>query len=159
MENWSEVPGFEKYLVSDQGRVAKIMRPGSTEKQRYPMVSLPIDGGRQNRYVHEMVLSAFVGPRPEGAVARHLNDIPTDNRLENLRWGSRSENQFDWRKRAVRQTVCKFGHELLGRNLLLDKSSNGRHCRACQYATRKARRRGIDCTQEMRDQEFQKLVA
>lgn len=36
---------------------------------------------------------AFVGPRPAGcAGARHLNGIQTDNRLENLAWGTAAEN-------------------------------------------------------------------
>jgi len=42
-----------------------------------------------------MGLETSVGPCPEGHVTRHLNGDPTDNRLENLRWGTRSENQRD----------------------------------------------------------------
>lgn len=32
------------------------------------------------------------GPRPAGCEALHLNHAPSDNRVENLRWGTRSEN-------------------------------------------------------------------
>lgn len=28
-------------------------------------------------------------------MVRHLNDIPDDNRLENLAWGNKSENAYD----------------------------------------------------------------
>jgi hypothetical protein len=45
--------------------------------------------------VHVLVLKAFMGDRPYGAVARHLNDIKTDNRLSNLAWGTASENAKD----------------------------------------------------------------
>jgi len=46
-------------------------------------------------FVHRMVLLAFVGPAPEGMKCRHLNGNPKDNRLENLCWGTSSENNRD----------------------------------------------------------------
>ena len=43
--------------------------------------------------VHRLVCEAFHGPAPfEGAVVMHLNEIPDDNRAENLRWGTQREN-------------------------------------------------------------------
>ena len=116
METWKEVPGQEKYLVSNLGRVAKIsqMKP-PTGALPYYVHNIPDgNGGRVNCYRHDWVLAAFVGPKPEGAVVRHLNDVPTDNRLENLAYGTRAENQQDaikngrnyWRN----QTKCRNGH-------------------------------------------------
>lgn len=58
----------------------------------YPTIWL--DGRTQ--YVHTLLLEAFVGSRPNGAVGRHRNDIPDDNRLANLEWGTRAENAFDY---------------------------------------------------------------
>ena len=49
----------------------------------------------KNYLIHQLVLDAFVGPRPDGMECRHLNGVRTDNRLSNLRWGTRSENQQD----------------------------------------------------------------
>jgi hypothetical protein len=47
--------------------------------------------------VHRLVLLAFVGPCPAGHEVLHLNHQPADNRLENLRYGTRSENiAMDW---------------------------------------------------------------
>jgi hypothetical protein len=37
-------------------------------------------------YVHVLVLEAFAGPRPPGAVGRHLNGDKLDNRIKNLKW-------------------------------------------------------------------------
>ena len=37
-------------------------------------------------------MEAFVGPRPEGNEVLHLNGNPSDNRLENLKYGTRREN-------------------------------------------------------------------
>jgi hypothetical protein len=58
--------------------------------------------------VHVLVLTAFVGPCPDGNEALHFNDIPDDNRLSNLRWGTRSQNNHD----AIRN-----GHRTYGRKI------------------------------------------
>lgn len=58
----------------------------------YPEVRVTDAKGRS---VHSLVLEAFVGPRPEGLECRHLNGNPLDSRLENLRWGTKSENYAD----------------------------------------------------------------
>ena len=52
--------------------------------------------------VHKLVVEAFIGSRPfEKAEIRHKNDICTDNRLENLAWGSRSENIRDRKTNGI----------------------------------------------------------
>ena len=45
--------------------------------------------------VHVLVLNQFVGPCPSGQECRHLNGNRSDNRLENLIWGTPSENAQD----------------------------------------------------------------
>jgi DNA invertase Pin-like site-specific DNA recombinase len=45
--------------------------------------------------VHQLVLLTFVGPLPEGQEVRHLNGDRSDNRLENLCYGTRKENAND----------------------------------------------------------------
>lgn len=47
--------------------------------------------------VHLGVLFAFKGPRPPGAVARHLNGKRQDNRASNLKWGTVAQNVNDRR--------------------------------------------------------------
>ena len=130
MEPWKEVQGYEKYLVSDKGRVAKIsqMKP-PTGALPYFVHNIPDDTGKRvNCYRHDWVLAAFVGPKPKGSVVRHLNDIPTDNRLENLAYGTYSENQLDWRNaRYIPLTVCKRGHVLAEVG-----TYEGNRCRKCR---------------------------
>ena len=56
-------------------------------------VRLTPDVGKQcTRFVHSLVLTAFVGPRPTGMYALHRDDDPTNNSLDNLYWGTPSEN-------------------------------------------------------------------
>lgn len=110
-EIWKPVVGYESaYEVSDHGHVrslerrvrlvtrqagettrlvpARVLRPGPT---RSGHLSVAIGKGN-SRLVHQLVLEAFVGPRPDGYEVLHLNHNPADNRLVNLKYGTRSEN-------------------------------------------------------------------
>lgn len=110
VEVWKPVPGFEGlYDVSDQGRLRswreaggqhrKLSEPrvcrGGKLKYGYQSHFMGRGGGREQATIHELVLLAFVGARPDGMVARHLNGNPQDNRLENLAWGTWKQNTQD----------------------------------------------------------------
>ena len=45
--------------------------------------------------VHQLVMRTFVGEPPAGQEVRHKNGDPTDNRLDNLEYGTRTENILD----------------------------------------------------------------
>lgn len=93
---WAVVPGHPDYDVSDSGLVRTRGRllTAHVNDDGYHRVVL-LRPRRRAAFVHVLMLGAFVGPRPHGADACHANDIPSDNRLENLRWGSRQENVTD----------------------------------------------------------------
>jgi predicted transcriptional regulator len=97
-EEWRPVVGGpSRYLVSSFGRVFNtyrgVMLAQSLTGRGYPRVHLP---GRGSPPVHQLVLAAFVGPRPfPQAVSRHKNDVKTDNRHTNLEWGTTSQNMVD----------------------------------------------------------------
>ena len=105
-EHWVPVPGFEtKYEVSNEGRVrnsrGRILatQPGG-RRNNYLRVMLQIWKGKVKAkqrfaYIHHVVLEAFVGPRPNGAVVCHRNDDGHDNRLANLYYGSQEDNEQD----------------------------------------------------------------
>ncbi len=118
-EIWKAIFGFEGgYEVSDLGRVRSIDRAMLyLRRDQYsgkiitvtrqhkgkllapstaPSGHLSVVLGRNNtRQVHSLVLETFIGPCPEGKEALHGNGNPADNRLSNLRWGTRSENLHD----------------------------------------------------------------
>lgn len=105
-EVWKIVERDPRYDVSSWGRVrswcgrgrhaqsrAKVARICTLRphRQGYWVVRL----GTVTQYVHQLVATAFIGPRPAGQETRHLNDVNTDNRPENLRYGTRRENRID----------------------------------------------------------------
>jgi hypothetical protein len=105
-EVWRAFPGSEgRYDVSSHGRVrshlrgGRILRPGKS-RQGYLTVSPVINGRNKPMRVHHMVLITFVGPRPEGMVCCHANDIPDDNRVENLRWDTPQNNVNERQERG-----------------------------------------------------------
>jgi len=91
------------YQFSNLYRVKSLPKRGShkeylqpcIDKMGYPRVTLRKNGRYNVRKIHRLVLEYFVGPCSEGMQCRHLNDIKTDYRIENLRWGTQSENQQD----------------------------------------------------------------
>jgi len=94
-ERWEEYPEIPYFEISDQGNV----RSWDTKEpvHIYPSGNYRGFGfsSRTAIRVAAGVLETFVGPRPPGYCACHKNDIPDDDRLENLYWGSRRENQLD----------------------------------------------------------------
>lgn len=109
--------GYEGYEVSNLGRVRcwnkrswnatqPILSPRVLKtppaKNGYLVVGIRNESGRKTVYVHELVLCAFVGQRPDGAVCRHFpNRDKADNRLTNLAWGTESENSADKREHGT----------------------------------------------------------
>lgn len=63
-------------------------------RREYLVVQLNIGGRKLKRHVHRLVLLAFVGSA-DGMECRHLNGDPTDNRADNLVWGTPRENAAD----------------------------------------------------------------
>ena len=112
-ETWKPVVGWEDfYEVSDLGRVRSLTRTvhngrgeyfiseriveGCRDSKGYVKILLKRRNRRRQTYVHNLVLEAFVGPRPEGAECRHFPDkCPWNNSLENLSWGTSKENKAD----------------------------------------------------------------
>lgn len=160
-EQWRPVPGWEgKYEVSSDGRVMSLSRFTSTgqpvggfaltprlNKYGHLNVGLHLNGKASNQYIHRLVMLAFVGPCPDGQEVLHRDGIPTNNRLDNLSYGTRSQNVQDTLRHGTNvnaaKTHCKHGHEFTVENTYR-RRGNERHCRTCaddrrrRYLERKA---------------------
>lgn len=118
-EEWRPVVGWEGlYEVSDYGNVrscdreievlnpwgvlakrrykGRILRPGINKISGYPLVNFTHpDRDRCSYHVHDLVLAAFEGTKPQGLEICHRDGVRTNNRRDNLRYGTRSSNALD----------------------------------------------------------------
>lgn len=114
-EIWKSVVGFPDYEVSSLGRVRSLprircdgyrlsgrMQKPYPDRQGYLRVYIVAPHWKGTRKVHQLVLEAFVGPRPDSMVACHNNGNNQDNRPENLRWDTSKANKRD----SVKHGTC-----------------------------------------------------
>lgn len=88
-DEWRDVPGYAGYRVNRLGVIVGprcTMRPRPNETGSL-YVQTPGHGGMPRKlYVQVAVLTAFVGPRPTGVKAKHIDGDQANNTLGNLRW-------------------------------------------------------------------------
>lgn len=151
---WRSIPGSD-YEASNDGQVRSVdrvveysdgrvhrhrghlLKPQRNPRDERHQVAARVNGKMRSFYIHVLVCSAFHGPKPgPGFEVRHLNGIKTDNRPENLRWGTHSENVIDMVEHGthhyVRRTHCKRGHLISEENTYYCQARGGfRQCLAC----------------------------
>ena len=125
MEIWKDIPGYEgRYQASNLGRIrsldrelgplgkrghsrmkGRILRPGRNKSGHLSVVLGHKAAGSQ---VHQLIALTFIGPKPEGMEVCHNDGDPTNNRVENLRYDTRTNNILDvyragkrWRKLSL----------------------------------------------------------
>ena len=104
-EIWKNVVGYDNiYQVSNLGRVQRVMSSQGTTagkilkptiKNGYLCVNLYIDRRPTTKYVHRLVLEAFVGQCPPGMECCHRDDDRINANLSNLRWDTPMANAQD----------------------------------------------------------------
>lgn len=145
-EEWRLVAGFPDYWVSSTGRVvsfrgrreAREIRGGRNQRG-YRQIHLRNDAGELSaRTVHGIVALAFLGSTPEGLQIRHLDGDKDNCAVENLAFGTPSQNMLDQVVHGVhanaRKTHCPSGHPYDEENTRLYRGR--RYCRACVSARR-----------------------
>lgn len=118
------IPEWPGYHATDDGRILSTRRVFlcelKPERTRHGYLRVCLvdgdDGDTVHWSVHTLVLEAFVGPRPDGHQARHLNGIRTDNRASNLAWGTVAENHAD---KAIHGTTARGARQ--GSSLLVEE--------------------------------------
>lgn len=137
-EIWKDIPGYEgKYQASNLGNIRSVDRPLVCSAQKHAEytrmmkgrilraarfckgghLSVVLGHGKNGSPVHQLIALTFLGPCPEGMEVLHGNGNPTDNRINNLRYGTRTENILDvlrqggrWRKLSIDDVeAIRFG--------------------------------------------------
>lgn len=105
IEIWADMPDFSHYQVSSLGRVRSLkngrilsqhmVNSRGCPKAYYRITLVDDDGKHKSRLVHRLVAENFI-PNPENKpTVDHINRVKTDNRLENLRWATYSEQNLN----------------------------------------------------------------
>jgi hypothetical protein len=140
-EIWRDIPGYKgRYQASNKGRVrslphkvrvvacgtealrtspGKVLRPGVIDKFGHVSVAL----GKGNSVgVHCIIARTFIGPRPKNYDVAHLNGRGGDNRVSNLAYKTRAENNrdiFKHGRRKVNLRQIKLIRKTVGWNQLI----------------------------------------
>lgn len=99
---WRSIEEFPGYMVSRYGEVASfrkgdpILLKPYINGQGYKQVTLCRNGFERMRTVHRLVADAFLTNRsPEHCCVCHKDDNPSNNFVENLKWGTAKDNHID----------------------------------------------------------------
>lgn len=116
IELWRDIPGYEGlYQASSLGRIrsldreiianykngktqirhykGQILAPGRYNKDGH--LSVVLGKGTSGKPVHSLVALTFIGTRPKDCDVRHVDGNPANNRLDNLMYGTRTQNILD----------------------------------------------------------------
>lgn len=124
------IPGLsETYRAGSDGKIysysnarvnakkPKPFRLADARNDDYYLVSIFDQGKKSSRSVHELVCLAFHGPKPVPRLCvRHLDGDWSNNKPDNLKWGTYAENEADKRRHGrtaigERQGSCKLSEE------------------------------------------------
>lgn len=159
MERWLPVVGYSGvYEVSDHGRVRSLDRitshgnrlRGRVLKERplpngRPRVTLAHNATTIDAYTYRLVLESFIGPCPPGMEALHWDDDHNNNHLDNLRWGTRTDNMRDMSRNEggnAGVTHCPSGHPYSIENTYVYPGERKhRLCRECGRRHSESKRR------------------
>lgn len=131
-EIWKDIAGYEGlYQVSNLGRVKSLPRElkrfagrkcitkeriltAHPNSKGYLRVQLKKDGTEERRFLHRLVAEAFIpNPDSKGEV-NHLDNVPTNNGVENLEWVTHKEN-MEWASKCGRFDHLKEIHSRYGK--------------------------------------------
>jgi hypothetical protein len=111
-EIFGEIEDFPGYKIGSEGTVWSLWIRGSKNRRlgtvwkrlkaqlncRFPYYYVALrdkEGRKRDFKVSVLVLRAFMGPKPEGYEAAHLNGRSRDDRLRNLAWKTHEGNMAD----------------------------------------------------------------
>jgi len=126
---WHSIPGYDGvYVIDKLGQVRRVKLHGSSDKngsikpsitnRGYVRVALYKNGKVSLHSVHRLMMLTFVGDSE--LEVNHINGKKIDNRLENLEYVTRSDNEIH-RARVLKLNVGEdHGNSKLTNNQVLE---------------------------------------
>lgn len=119
-ERWKLIVEFPNYEVSDLGRIRRvnsntcavaghILRIAVHKKTGYCYVCLFRERKAYFKTVHSIVLETFLSKRVQNMQVNHRDGSKVNNRLANLEWVTRSENQKHAYKTGLQKPTSMKG--------------------------------------------------
>lgn len=151
VSNRGEIHGCDRVVGAANGKTKRIKpKPRKLHAIASGHLYADLYRGRKRTKVavHRAVLEAFIGPCPEGMEACHDDGNPKNNTVENLYWGTRSDNVKDALRHGTHywasRTECINHHPYVDGSYSM-RSNGGRKCLICNsvyQAKYKAKTRG-----------------
>lgn len=96
---FKDIPGYEdRYSATEDGIIWSLLRDRqlnpSLDSKGYQQVSLYWHG-KKYFLVHHLIAITFIGPKLKGLEVRHLDGNCLNNHVDNLVYGTHSENMYD----------------------------------------------------------------
>ena len=104
-EIWKKIDGFDKYQISNLGRVKskertvrnrqrkeRIVKPSLNQKGYLQVTLINNENNYKTLKVHRLVAIAFIQNPTDLAQVNHIDGNKTNNTVENLEWCSNIEN-------------------------------------------------------------------
>ena len=98
-EEFKSIDDYDNYLVSNYGNVKnsktnRILKPGN-HKQGYKLVVLSKNGKYKSFRVHRLVGLAFLENPDNKQMIDHIDENKANNNVNNLRWATPKDNQYN----------------------------------------------------------------
>ena len=115
-----EIIDYQNYLIYNDGKVQnkktkRYLKP-RTNNHGYLYVNLYKDKKRKTHKIHRLVGLHYIANPENKRSIDHINRIRTDNRVENLRWATDSEN--------CQNTIVSKNNKLGIKNICYQKRDN-----------------------------------
>lgn len=144
VSNYGHVRSLNHFTIDTLGRKrffrGQLLSIFPADDTKHLLVTLTKLGVHHRFFVHVLVATTFIGPCPDGMECCHNDGNGLNNWYGNLRWDTRSSNNYDRAKHGVdwqrNKIVCPLDHILQPPNLIKWhwEKRGIRGCLACSRA-------------------------